>query len=216
MGFTLPSPTSPAEQARALIARKEAAEAELDAHFTVLRANNVTLRSPLVDSEGFPRDDIDIYAVRGARVRIIELRNDLEALTVEIGRALENIYNPALVAGAASTSSDSPVGAPPTVEGEPEGDLKPFAKVNGVAPGSPAADAGLQREDLVLKFGHLTSTSFSASALQPLAELVNGSENRPLPIKVLRTDQIVTLRLTPKTWGGRGMLGCHIVPYSPP
>jgi hypothetical protein len=36
---------------------------------------------------------------------------------------------------------------------------------------------GMQREDLVVKFGHLTSRSFSSSSLQVLAELVAVSEN---------------------------------------
>ena len=36
---------------------------------------------------------------------------------------------------------------------------------------------GMQREDLVVKFGHLTSQSFSSSSLQILAELVAVSEN---------------------------------------
>ena len=87
---------------------------------------------------------------------------------------------------------------------------------------------GLQREDLVVKFGHLTSQSFTSSSLQILAELVAVSENvraprtpyqtciltehrvlqRELPIKVIRLDQTVSIKLTPrKGWGGRGMLG---------
>ncbi|KAK1232054.1 thiamine metabolism- protein [Marasmius sp. AFHP31] len=133
MGFILPSPDSPAEKARALMAQKQNIETELDTHLSILKANNCTLRSPLVDEDGFPRADIDIFAVRGARVRIIELRNDLEAITNEIGKALEAVYDPSIAAEnkggqttAASTSTDSP---------------KPFAKVDGVAPGGPAAEA---------------------------------------------------------------------------
>ena len=131
MGFTLPSPESPAEQARTLMAQKSNIEAELESHISILKANNVTMQSPLVNVEGFPRADIDIYAVRGARVRIIELRNDLKAVVDAIGKALEGIYDPALQRLGSSqddsTSNESP--------------LKPFAKVDGVAPGSPAADA---------------------------------------------------------------------------
>jgi 26S proteasome regulatory subunit N4 len=58
MGFILPAPYSPREQARALMSRKEGIEAELNAQFSILRANNATLQSPLVDNEGFPRDDL--------------------------------------------------------------------------------------------------------------------------------------------------------------
>lgn len=128
MGFTLPSPMSTMEQARALIARKENIEAEIEAQISVLKANFSTLQSPLVDQDGFPRADIDIYAVRGARVRIIELRNDLDAVMNAIAGALEGIYDPSL---------DTSVETNPPADSRP----KPFAKVNGVAPGSPAAEA---------------------------------------------------------------------------
>ncbi|KAF8158132.1 hypothetical protein B0H34DRAFT_656385 [Crassisporium funariophilum] len=202
MGLQLPNPDSPLEQARTLMARKDTIEAELETHLSVLKANNnVTMHSPLVDREGFPRADIDIYAVRNARVRIIELRNDLKAVMDGIGKALEGIYDPAL----ASAQSG---------EGE-GGALKPFARVEGVAPGSPASEAALQKGDLVVKFGKLDEKSFKGS-LQPLSEIVAENEDRAITIRVLRSEQTMFLTLTPrKNWGGRGMLGCHIVPYSP-
>jgi 26S proteasome regulatory subunit N4 len=126
MGFTLPSPESPAEQTRTLMAQKSNIETELESHISILKANNVTMQTPLVDVDGFPRADIDIYAVRGARVRIIELRNDLKAVVDAIGKALEGIFDPA-IQRQIDSSSERP--------------LKPFAKVDGVAPGSPAAEA---------------------------------------------------------------------------
>ncbi|KAF8964394.1 hypothetical protein BDZ97DRAFT_1816331 [Flammula alnicola] len=129
MGFTLPNPDSPMEQARALMSQKDIIEAELETHISILQVNNVTMQTPLVDFEGFPRADIDIYAVRGARVRIIELRNDHKAVMDLIAKALEGIYDPTL-----SALSEGQNGAGTAA-------LKPFAKVEGVAPGSPAADA---------------------------------------------------------------------------
>jgi 26S proteasome non-ATPase regulatory subunit 9 len=138
MGYMLPSPDSPSERARSLIARKEALEAELEAQGSILKANNTDMRQPLVDREGFPRDDIDVWAVRHARVRIIELRNDLAALMDEIAKSLETVYRrspPLPVEGEASRSGAT------TASGEAIAELLPFARVNGVAPGSPAADA---------------------------------------------------------------------------
>ncbi|KIJ62635.1 hypothetical protein HYDPIDRAFT_135775 [Hydnomerulius pinastri MD-312] len=217
MGFMLPSPESPRERARTLMSRKDGIEAEITAQVSILKAHSCDMTTPLVDREGFPRADLDIYAIRQARVRIIELRNDLKDVMNEIGKALEQVYDPALAppptAGASSeTPSDSSADA--------EQPSLPFAKVDGVAPGSPAAEAvcdssGLLREDMITKFGHLTKASFSASSLQPLAELVNISENRELQVQVFREGQEVSLKFTPrKGWGGRGMLGCHIVPYA--
>lgn len=128
MGFILPSPDSPVEQARTLTVRKESIEAEIEAQISILKANNSTLHSPLVNPDGFPRDDIDVFLVRGARVRLIELRNDLKAVMDAIAKALERVYDPSLAVD--SAPADAPVGPP-----------KPFARVDGVAPGSPASDA---------------------------------------------------------------------------
>jgi 26S proteasome regulatory subunit N4 len=130
MGYTLPSPDSPAERTRALMARKEALEAELEAQGSILKANNTDMRQPLVDREGYPRNDLDVWAVRHARVRIIELRNDLTALMDEIAKALETVYP------RPTPPAEGAVGTEVT-----QAELRPFARVSGVAPGSPAADA---------------------------------------------------------------------------
>ncbi|KIK99866.1 hypothetical protein PAXRUDRAFT_822321 [Paxillus rubicundulus Ve08.2h10] len=207
MGFMLPSTESPRELARVLMARKDTIEAEINAQLSILKANSCDMMTPLVDPEGFPRADLDIYAIRSARARTISLRNDLKDVMNEIAKVLERIYDPSLVL-------PPPVETPSGSGAHTEGPLLPFAKVDGVAPESPAAEAGLRREDLIIKFGHLTKASFSASSLQPLAELVGNNENRELHVQILRDGQGLSLRLTPrKDWGGRGMLGCHIVPY---
>jgi 26S proteasome non-ATPase regulatory subunit 9 len=185
---------NPADKVRALTIRKQAIEAEIETHLAVLSSNSSTLRSPLVDPDGFPRSDIDIYAVRGARVRIIELRNDLNAVMDEIGKALESVYDP--------KSSLPDVGVVESSGGQSSSDdpLVPFAKVDGVAPNSPAATSvrvfvdepifytqqtqngeplpqGLQREDLIVQFGHLTRQSFDSTSLSRLTDLVAASEN---------------------------------------
>ncbi|KAJ7672730.1 hypothetical protein B0H17DRAFT_947553 [Mycena rosella] len=185
---------SPADVAQALILQKESIEAQLHDQASILSSNaGSTLDSPLIDADGFPRADIDIYAVRNARIRIIELRNDLAAVNNNLAIALQAVFDPALAL------PDTP---------QPSTSGKPFAKVDGVSPGSPAAEAGLQRGDLVVKFGSLTQQSFSSSSLKPLVDVVAAHENRSIPLKVLRSDHAVFLSLTPKSWGGRGLLGC--------
>ena len=129
MGMEIPTRESPTEQVRALMLRKDAIEAEIDAQASVLKANNVTMQSPLVDPEGFPRADIDVWEVRHARVRIIELRNDLKDIMDKIMKGLQGVYDPALAADTSKAEASNPSG------------MRPFAKVDGVAPGSPAAAA---------------------------------------------------------------------------
>lgn len=142
MGYTLPPPDSPTERARILVARKDALEAELEAQGSILKANNTDMRQPLVDREGFPRDDLDVWAVRHARVRIIELRNDLGSLMDEIAKTLETVYPRSPPTPPAEKEGGEGIGST-NVEEETttSTELLPFARVNGVAPGSPAADA---------------------------------------------------------------------------
>ncbi|KAF8313959.1 proteasome 26S subunit [Cantharellus anzutake] len=203
------------ERALALIEQKDTIQAQIEHHLSILRTNNSTMQSPLVDAEGFPRADIDVASVRTSRVRIIELRNDLDAVMEEISSALQGLIPPDTKT---VPPADSSLNIPRTNGNVPE---IAFALVNGVAPNSPAAAAGLLRGDLVTCFGSLTASSFgSTTSLQSLASLVSSHENQPIEIRVRRGDlnsnsSLVTLSLTPRSgWGGRGLLGCHIVPYS--
>jgi 26S proteasome non-ATPase regulatory subunit 9 len=120
------------EKARTLMTQKDVIELELESQLSILKANNATMQTPLVDREGFPRADMDIWAVRTARVRIMELRNDLRDVMDAIGKALERIYDPSLTVTAGVSDSTSQKGT---------GALKPFTKVENVAPGSPASEA---------------------------------------------------------------------------
>ncbi|CAG8531036.1 9694_t:CDS:2 [Paraglomus occultum] len=87
-----------------------------------------------------------------------------------------------------------------------------FALVNAVAPDSPASEAGLQRNDKIIRFGHLHADNHQA--LQAVNSLVSGSENESIDVTIERGDEgRLVLKLTPKRgWGGRGLLGCHIIP----
>ncbi|CAE6448492.1 hypothetical protein ACGC1H_005548 [Rhizoctonia solani] len=209
------------ERAFALMAEREQVDQQLQAHISILSSHGADMSTRLVDAQGFPRADMDIVAVRTARVRVIELRNDRTRLTDAIAQALVDVHNAApqtgvKINGVNGISGLSPAGTPePAATPETLAQLVPFARVDGVAPDSPAQQAGLQREDLILAFGGLTAQSFSNSSLQPLAQLVASHENRQIAVKVRRNDSEITLGFTPRSgWGGRGMLGCHIVPYT--
>ena len=87
----------------------------------------------------------------------------------------------------------------------------PFLLVDEVAADSPAKQAGLQEGDLVLRFGHLDHNSPSYG-LRALAEHVQAWRNRPMQLAILRAGKLHRLELIPREWGGRGLLGCHVVP----
>lgn len=50
--------------------------------------NNIDMKTSLVDTEGFPLSNVDIYSVRRARNAIICAQNDRKKLTTEIEKAM--------------------------------------------------------------------------------------------------------------------------------
>jgi 26S proteasome non-ATPase regulatory subunit 9 len=87
-------------------------------------------------SKGFPRADLDIAAIRISRSRIIYLRNDLKAVMDQLHALMPTLF----------VAPSSPVPSKreemDVVPAEaPEEVLQPFARVNGVAPDSPAHQA---------------------------------------------------------------------------
>ncbi|KAG8903895.1 putative 26S proteasome regulatory subunit [Tulasnella sp. 403] len=185
-----PSDLTPRQHAMNLVAKKDALEKELAEQEAILRTNNSNMNTPLVDREGFPRADIDVYTVRHARVRIIELNNDIRDVMDQIALALQAVHSASESGGGTPEAgpTDSATGIPslgPTGNiAHADRDLRPFARVDGVAPASPANEAGLLRDDLLLQFGTLTWDSFHAGSLQPLAAFVASRENRHIVIRL--------------------------------
>lgn len=111
---------------------------------------------------------------------------------------------------------------------------QPFAKVNSVVDNSPAETAGLRAGDAIRNFGYVNRENHDN--LKKVAECVQGNEGvssctlvsskdilltvrkQNILVKVSRSvaggqTQELRLTLVPKRdWGGRGLLGCHILP----
>ncbi|PWN31297.1 uncharacterized protein FA14DRAFT_151739 [Meira miltonrushii] len=183
---------------------RRAIDEELSSLTNVLRSQNATMNSALIDNQGFPIASIDIVAVRTARARIIALRNDRES----IENRMRNLLDLAL------SRTDSAVWSE-------VGGLTPFAKVNAISPNSPAQRADMRVGDEILRFASLTAANAHRSTtnkdLGNLPSVVQrGTE---IAVMVLRGGddgndrEIKRLRLTPNDgWGGRGLLGCHLLP----
>ncbi|XP_042886465.1 26S proteasome non-ATPase regulatory subunit 9-like [Penaeus japonicus] len=189
------------EKVLSLIKEKENVEQNIREFWDILKTNNVGMNDPLIDHEGYPRSDIDVYQVRHARHQIKCLQNDHTALLKQIEVGLVTVHSQARTAEA----DPNGVNVPP-----PLPTLEPFAKVDHVTLGSPAHIAGLQEGDQIAKFGSIVSSNFRN--MTNIAEIVNHSVNSTIQVIVQREDQNVTLSLTPRTWSGRGLLGCNIVP----
>ncbi|KAI9342892.1 26S proteasome non-ATPase regulatory subunit 9-like protein [Obelidium mucronatum] len=145
------------------------------------------MTEPLVDAQGFPRSDIDVYAVRHLRSQIARRQNDHVALMARVEAALHAVFSAQATATAKA--------APDT--------RRTIAVVASVARGSPADAAGLAPGDAVLSFG-------GAADLRAVAGVVRRGE--PLAVDVRRGAERVALTLVPQDWDGRGLLGCHLVP----
>nr|OQO27385.1 hypothetical protein B0A51_05277 [Rachicladosporium sp. CCFEE 5018] len=228
---TANSPTTTSSSSKpslqSLITQKEALEAELSALSSVLQSQGATMQTSLTTFDGFPRADIDVAQIRTVRARIVRLKNDWKGVMEKVEVAvLEGFAEKKMgeeedgdtmtgVESAGGAGHSNGVGvmrteasgeraAAPVIE-------PPFARVNSVVEGSPAATAGLRAEDRVVKFGNADWQNHER--LGKVAREVQANEGREVMVKVIREGRVVELKLVPRRdWGGRGLLGCHLVP----
>ncbi|KAH8657465.1 26S proteasome non-ATPase-like protein regulatory subunit 9 [Tricladium varicosporioides] len=198
-----------------LQAKKDNIEAEIKA----LGSHGVDMNTRLLTPDGFPRADIDVAQIRTTRSRIIYLKNDHKALMSVIEKHIHEHFAQQAELGTneplptAPNSADTP-SLPTFITPEVLG--LPFAKVNSVVDGSPADSAGLKAGDAIRNFGYVNVSNHND--LKRVAECVQGNEGRDVLVKVSRpsgggrqTELWLTLKPR-RDWGGRGLLGCHILP----
>ncbi|KAF9168480.1 hypothetical protein BGX20_011301 [Mortierella sp. AD010] len=186
------------KQAQALMKQKDDIEAEIRKAEDELHSQKVGMTEKLVDSNGFPRSDIDLVVVTTARSNITRLKNDHKAIMLKIEESLHAVHAEAIAekqkreaerklqeeaSGTSSSSSSSQPTSSATQlrssEIEEEKTLEPFARINSVAPNSPSEEA------------------------------------KPIVVKILRGEstELHSFVVVPrKGWGGLGTLGCYIVP----
>ncbi|XP_035514627.1 26S proteasome non-ATPase regulatory subunit 9 [Morone saxatilis] len=195
------------EDVKNLVKKKDELEEQIKAYYDVLEDQGVGVEGPLVDEEGYPRADVNVYQIRTARHNISCLQNDHKAIMVEIEEALHKLHAREKAkreqdeTEAVDEAMEQQVTLPP-----------PFARVDAVTQGSPACGAGLRVGDGVIEFGSVNTGNFQN--LQNIASVVQHSEGKPLRVTVVRDGQKAQMSLTPQRWSGRGLLGCNIVPIS--
>ncbi|WVQ88977.1 hypothetical protein IAS59_002719 [Cryptococcus gattii] len=209
-------PGEPREYALALVQRKDAIQKEIDVLNDILSTHGATASTSLLDNEGYPRGDLDIYAIRHARSSLVRLQNDRRTVTDLLATALHDAFVPS-----SSSSEQQPNGSVSIPSSQTNGysartrqtawPERAVAKVNTVAVNSPASVAGLKAQDMIYSFAGIDHTS--PGGLQAIGAAVAQSEGTPLPLLVMRGQERLQLTLTPQSgWGGRGLLGCHILP----
>ncbi|KAL0646866.1 hypothetical protein Bca4012_045157 [Brassica carinata] len=178
------------------------------------------LSANLVDSEGFPREDIDIPAVRAQRRRLAvslptELRNEHSEITDKINvniQILHSVRRPtSRASGPQERSLSGEVASLSQTSGfsvtSPAMDTSiPFAMVDEITESSPAAEDGLQLGDQVVKFGNVEGGD---NLLPRLAAEAQANQGQAVSVGVIRQGAKLDLSVTPRVWQGRGLLGCH-------
>ncbi len=94
------------------------------------------------------------------------------------------------------------------IQQEPE--LPPFAKIETVLKNSPAMEAGLLKGDLIFKFGTIDYSN--NRKLKALGELVANARSTGIILNVGRNNKKISLKLHPRQWSGKGLVGCTFSP----
>ncbi|KAK6539505.1 putative 26S proteasome regulatory subunit, variant 3 [Orbilia ellipsospora] len=139
----------------------------------------------------------------------------MKVLMAEIERALHSYHAEQAGAPEPTGSEDPATASSGPSAPRPETIVEAvFAVVNQVFPSSPAEAAGLKAGDKIKRFG--TVGALNHEKLAKVATEVQQNENRAISVLVSRADasgeKDLDLSLTPRRdWGGRGMLGCHLL-----
>ncbi|KAJ4827594.1 hypothetical protein Tsubulata_036319 [Turnera subulata] len=210
-----------------LMEKRTAIETEMNSIIeTLCQPGGPGLSGNLVDSEGFPRADIDIPVVRAQRHRLAELRNDHKEITGKIDNNIQVLHSARLAPRTSSPndsgndqnlSTDKTIASASSQDGVLRDSTKPmevdfvasipFAVVDEIADASPTAEDGLQLGDQVVKFGGV-EYEVGENLLQKLASEAQANQGRPVPMVVMRQGAPLNLMVTPRAWQGRGLLGC--------
>lgn len=131
------------------------------------------MTTSLTTFDGYPRSDIDVAQIRTTRARIIRLKNDHKTIMAKVEAAVNHHFaSGKAVDGVGNTPASQAPRAQPATRAPVE---PPFAKVNSVAPSSPADTAGLKAGDKVTRFGDADFSNHER--LAKVAQVVQQNEN---------------------------------------
>lgn len=221
---------------KALQKEKDDVLAQLNEAMTFLNSTPVGMDQPLIDRNGFPRADCDLYAVKSARHTVNCSRNDLVRLQDTMHRKLELLHTITKDIAEEQMKEDAPYLQKRHREAEERrqrdiemqrvSNLVPLVVVGEVEPNSPAFDGGLRKGQLVLQFGDLNRENMKdRGGIAAMGEVVSQHAGIQKGFSVwIRTrggkgssaenGDISQLFITPMKWSGRGMLGCGFDAYN--
>ncbi|KAJ9437322.1 putative 26S proteasome non-ATPase regulatory subunit 9 [Diplonema papillatum] len=216
------------ELLKALVKQRTELEQELKFNIDALKSTPAGLDEALIDRDGFPRADCDLFAVTRSRGRVACLRNDLKDLMKRAETIMHAIHKAAAmqpddVASALPTSAslgDACESTQPAAHVDAAKDTvdplvarytayDPFLTVSSVLPTSPAEEAGLLKDDFIVAWSGVTKQHPDAMAM--ISQITKRHENEELAVVIRRGGETRKLLITPKKWSGNGLLGCVLL-----
>lgn len=221
------------EELRGLQKEKEEVLRKIEEAMAYLHTTPAGLDKPLINPEGFPRADCDLYAVRESRRTVNCGRNELRRLQDLLMTKLGLLHALTKDVAAEQMAHDKPVIAKHHREVQERREyeaamnkvrlLPPMLLVGRVEPDSPAHYGGLRAGQLVLQFGELTAENLEREGgLPAMGKAVEDAAGRGGVIVVWVTEgnekdreraHIQRLVIVPMEWAGRGKLGCGFDSY---
>lgn len=161
------------------------------------------METSLVTEDGFPRNDIDVVAVRLIRIKIIRLRNDLRSVYVNLEKSLVERFNGNKAQGAMQESEVS--------SQSPRMYTIAFALVGEVVENGPAHMSGLKEGDRIISIDNVHAGNHRN--LAGVLQKVQSNKEKELTVQLFRDNSRMTLTLVPTdNWEGNGLLGCRLIP----
>eukprot|EP01119_Soliformovum_irregulare_P007811 TRINITY_DN20326_c0_g1_i1.p1 TRINITY_DN20326_c0_g1~~TRINITY_DN20326_c0_g1_i1.p1 ORF type:complete len:217 (+),score=30.88 TRINITY_DN20326_c0_g1_i1:109-759(+) len=210
------------ETLKALIKQKDEMETEILALTHQLQTGGFGLHGSLVDKEGFPIADAEkAIAVREARGKLARLQNDHIAIMKQIEKDMNTLHETTSRSNQSTTKMEieKPISHDESTPQTSQTMIAsandvPFLLIDEVFPGSPTDKAGVIVGDRIVQFGSITHSN--STGIRAIADLVTNMENRSLAVRLIREENGQTIvkevRITPRKWEGRGLLGWHMVP----
>ena len=154
----------------------------------------------LIDEEGFPLADVDLYTARSLRGETKSTPRDFTHLFLgmlndykELTKRIEELF--------------------PSVLGTnihiPREIKTPFAQVSSVSPGTPAQRAGIIAGDMIIKFGDVKSDNFTGMQDLAVGLATVKATGSKLKLSVKRANDQVDMLID---LSEEQSLGCLIVP----
>ncbi|SCM20056.1 proteasome regulatory protein, putative [Plasmodium chabaudi chabaudi] len=215
-----------------LVKQRECIENEIKENLEFLESpenKNIGMHGKLIDPEGFPRNDIDIYKIRIARNKIICLKNDYLNINKKIEEYLHEIHSskPAIRVErnkgnySNNTEDINSINIKPITNKEDIEYAKNniFALVDEIVENSPSHKAGIKLNDQIFEFadikkeGNNIDMNNTDNIFKKISDFMKQNPSK-IQLKILRQEAIYHYNIFPDKTPTGLYIGCHLAPIT--